>query len=271
MNAAIIPSSTNINFPKKFPDFIKQVFKYHVLDDRLRNIKKKAVITITTLKMIADSGCDLPLNYFSKNNIELIPLKVILDGQEYDDLLDIDAETVFTAMKNGKVAKTSQGSAEKFREVFTKLAEQKQPGLYIAFSSELSGTYQTAYMIREQVLEEYPDFDLTIIDSKAASLGYGLIVHHAVQLLKSGAAKEKIIEEVKFYSQHMEHLFTVDDLEYLRRGGRVSKAGAFVGSLLNIKPLLNVENGKLIPIEKIRGRKKVLNRMLDLMEERVPI
>ena len=208
---------------------------------------------MTKVKLITDSGADLPYSFLQEQNIDLLPLQVELDGEEYDDVISIDSKKIFDAMRNGKTPKTSQASPTKIN---------------IAFSSQLSGTYQTACMIREQVLEEYPDLDLTIIDTKAASLGQGLIVFHAAKLASSGATKEKIIQETEFYCSHMEHLFTVDDLEYLRRGGRVSRASAFVGGLLNIKPLLNVEDGKLIPIEKIRGKKKVLNRILELMEER---
>lgn len=223
---------------------------------------------MTKVKLITDSGADLPYTFLQEQNIDLLPLQVELDGKEYDDVISIDSKKVFDAMRNGKTPKTSQASPTKIKESFVNLAKERRSGIYIAFSSQLSGTYQTACMIREQVLEEYPDLDLTIIDTKAASLGQGLIVFHAAKLASSGSTKEMIIQETEFYCNHMEHLFTVDDLEYLRRGGRVSKASAFVGGLLNIKPLLNVEDGKLIPIEKIRGKKKVLIRILELMEKR---
>ena len=217
---------------------------------------------MSKVQIIADSGCDLPLSFFTEHDVDLIPLKVHLEEKEYEDLVDIEPKVVFDAMRNGKVAKTSQIAPNTFHDVFTRYAEKNTPCIYIAFSSQLSGTYQTAVMIREQVLEEYPDFDLTIIDSKAASLGLGLIVHHASQLAKKGMGKENIIDEINFYCTHMEHLFTVDNLEYLRRGGRVSNVSAFIGGLLNIKPLLHVDNGKLVPIEKTRGRKKVFDGSL---------
>lgn len=153
-------------------------------------------------------------------------------------------------------------------EEWTALAQSGEEGIYIAFSSELSGTHDTAVMIRDQVKEEYPDLNLIIIDSKCASLGYGLLVKEAAQLRAQNESLEVIEEIIYFMAKHMEHLFTVEDLDYMARGGRVSKASAFIGGLLNIKPLLHVEDGKLIPIEKHRGRKKVMRRMLDLMEER---
>jgi len=151
---------------------------------------------------------------------------------------------------------------------FEDLAKNEEQGIYIAFSSELSGTYSTAQMIRNQVLEQYPSLKLVIIDSKCASLGHGLVVEEAVRLRNLGTSFDDIASRISAFAPQMEHLFTVEDLDYLAKGGRVSKASAFLGGLLSIKPILNVEDGKLVPIEKSRGRKKALNRMLDLMQER---
>lgn len=220
------------------------------------------------VKILADSGSDLPLSFFKENDATLFPLKVLLDGKEYDDLVEIEPITIYQAIRDGKMPKTSQVSPQKFKEVFTEMALNKEEGIYIAFSSELSGTCQTAIMIRDEVKEEYPDLRLEIVDSKCASLGLGLVVMDAVKKAKGGASIEELLERIRFMANHMEHLFTVDDLDHLARGGRVSKASAFLGGLLNIKPLLNVEEGKLVPLEKLRGKKKVLRRMLELMEER---
>ena len=221
-----------------------------------------------SVKILADSACDLPLSFLEENNVTLFPLKVHLDNTEYEDLITIDSKKVYQAIREGKVPKTSQASPLAFEETFTKMAENKEDGIYIAFSSELSGTYQTAVMMLEQVKETFPDFNLTIIDTKCASLGVGLIVKKAVELANENAPKEKIVNEIEFLSEHMEHLFTVHDLDYLAKGGRVSKASAFLGGLLNIKPLLNVEDGKLVPIEKHRGKKKLLRRIVELIKER---
>ena len=220
------------------------------------------------IKILADSACDLPLGFYSESNVTLIPLKVHVNGQEYEDVKTIDPKTVYDAIRNGSVPKTSQASPLLFEQIFTNMAENNEVGIYIAFSSQLSGTYSTAVMILDQVKEKYPNFDLTIIDTKCASLGQGLIVMEAARLSSKNVPKEEILKDVIFRSQHMEHLFTVEDLDYLAKGGRVSKASAFLGGLLNIKPVLNVEDGKLVPIEKIRGKKKVLRRLIELMKER---
>lgn len=220
------------------------------------------------VKILADSACDLPKSFYEENNVTLLPLKVHLNGEEYEDVKNIDPKAVYDAIRNGSTPKTSQTSPLLFEEVFTQMAERNEDGIYIAFSSELSGTYSTAVMILDQVKEKYPNFNLTIVDTKCASLGIGLIVQEAAKLAQNNASKEEILKDVLFRSVHMEHLFTVEDLDYLARGGRVSKASAFLGGLLNIKPILNVEDGKLVPIEKIRGKKKVLRRIIEIINER---
>ena len=220
------------------------------------------------MRIFSDSASDLPKDFFIQNEVSLVPLHVLIDDKEYQDIVEIDSLKVYEAIRNGGQPKTSQVSPEHFLERWTELAKSGEEGIYIAFSSELSGTHNTAVMIRDQVIEEYPDLNLVIIDSKCASLGYGLLVKEAVRLRKAGESLVSIEEKIRFRAAHMEHLFTVDDLDYMARGGRVSKTSAFVGGLLNIKPILHVEEGKLVPIEKHRGRKKVIRRFLDLMEER---
>jgi len=220
------------------------------------------------IKIITDSGADLPKNLVEQYNIDVIPLLVYLGEQEYLDGETIQPVEIFNGMREGKVYKTAQVPASVFREKFTEYAERKENCIYIAFSSELSGTCRTAQMVKSEILNDYPDFELEIIDSKCASLGFGMVVLKAAKMAKEGASKSDILHAVQFYSQHMEHIFTVDNLEYLYRGGRVSRASAFIGSLLNIKPVLNVEDGKLIPIDKVRSRKKAISRMVEIMKER---
>ncbi|MEK5040801.1 DegV family protein [Sporosarcina sp. FSL K6-3457] len=220
------------------------------------------------MRIFADSACDLPKSFFEDNDVTLFPLHVLIDDKEYEDILAINPKEVYDAIRNGKQPKTSQVSPESFLEKWQGLAESGEEGIYIAFSSELSGTHDTAVMISKQVQETNPTMNLVIIDSKCASLGYGLLVKEAVRLRDAGEDLQSIEEKIRFMAEHMEHLFTVEDLDYMARGGRVSKASAFIGGLLNIKPLLHVEAGKLVPIEKHRGRKKVLRRMTELMAER---
>lgn len=220
------------------------------------------------VQILADSACDLPTSYIEKHNIKRLSLSVHLDDQDYLDGESIQPIDIYNAMREGKSPKTSQVSPQSFKNVFEQYAKTGQPCIYLAISSPLSGTYQTAKMMQQEVLEEYPDANLHVIDTHCASLGFGLVVLRAAELASTGASVDEIIEMATYHMNHMEHIFTVDDLEYLKRGGRVSKAAAFVGTMLKIKPLLHVEDGQLIPLEKIRGAKKVLKRMIEVMEER---
>ncbi|WP_210610948.1 DegV family protein [Priestia flexa] len=221
-----------------------------------------------SIKILTDSASDLPRSFFEENNVLLLPLRVHLRDTEYLDLETINPAEVYKAIREGAMPKTSQAAPTTLYETFEELAKSGEQCVYIAFSSELSGTYQTAVMVKNELLETYPNFELEIIDTKCASLGQGLVVHYAVQQLATGLSFKELVAKTKQYATSMEHIFTVDDLDFLAQGGRVSKASAFVGGLLNIKPLLHVEDGKLVPIEKLRGRKKVLKRMVDIMEER---
>lgn len=221
------------------------------------------------IKILADSACDLTDKYYNENNIQMVPLTVHLHDKDFKDGIEISPKNVYDAMRDGAHTKTSQVTPQVFKDTFAPYATSTDETLiYLAFSSELSGTYQTAKMIEQEIKEEHPNAPIHVIDTKCASIGYGLVVLRAAQLANEGASVEDIKNISTYHAKHMEHIFTVDDLEYLHRGGRVSKTAAFVGGLLRIKPILHVEDGKLIPLEKIRGRKRVLNRMLDIMEER---
>ncbi|WP_242306801.1 DegV family protein [Bacillus cereus group sp. BfR-BA-01524] len=221
------------------------------------------------VKIITDSAADLPVELLQAYDIDLIPLRVYDEAEtEYLDGVTLESVTLLQKMREGAVYRTSLPSLETFQEKFVSYAKEGNPCIYLAFSSELSGTYQSSVVIKEEVKETYTDLDLEIIDTKCASLGQGLVVLEAAKMAKDGASKEDILNRVAFLMNHMEHIFTVADLQYLVRGGRLSKVAGFIGGLLNIKPILNVEEGKLVPLEKVRGKKKVLGRIVDIMEER---
>lgn len=221
-----------------------------------------------SIKFVTDSASDLPLHFFQEHDVQLIPLRVHLNDEEYLDLETIEPLEIYKHIRNGAHPKTSQAAPAAIYNTFESIVKNGDACIYIAFSSQLSGTYQTSVMMQQEIKEDYPEAQIEIIDTKCASMGQGLVVNYAVQLLKQSLSFKEIVEKIQTYSHHMEQIFTVDDLDFLAKGGRVSKTSAFVGGLLNIKPLLHVEDGKLVPIEKIRGRKKVLKRMVELMEER---
>lgn len=220
------------------------------------------------MRIFTDSSCDLPKSFYAENEVHLFPLRVLINGEEYDDVFGIETSEVYAAITAGQLPKTSQVSPEVFYKQFEALAEAGEEGLYIAFSSELSGTCSTAMMVHRELLEKYPDLKLTIIDTKCASLGQGLVVKEAVAMRNLDLDYATIVAEITKKAETMQHLFTVGDLDHLAKGGRVSKASAFVGGLLNIKPILNVDNGRLVPLEKTRGMKKAIKRMIELMKER---
>ncbi|PTX58877.1 DegV family protein with EDD domain [Melghirimyces profundicolus] len=221
-----------------------------------------------SVKIITDSASDLPRNIVEEYDIDVIPLLVYQGEEEYLDGETLDSSELFRSMREGKVFKTAQPSLGSLVERFTRYAESGESCLYLAFSSELSGTHQTAVMAREQVLENHPNLDLDILDTKCASVGFGMVVIRAAEMAREGQSKGKILEEARRYAANMEHIFTVDDLEHLFRGGRLSRTAALVGGLLNIKPILHVEDGKLVPLEKVRGRKKAIRRIIEVMKER---
>lgn len=222
-----------------------------------------------TIKIITDSAADLPKDLLQTYDIEVIPLRVYDEQEkEFFDGVTLDPIDLLRNMREGKVYKTSLPSLEKIQEVFTTYAKQDITCIYLAFSSELSGTYQSSVLVKEEVKEAYPNSSLEIIDTKCVSIGLGLVVIEAAKMAQDGETKEEILNRIAFLTKHMEHIFTVADLQYLVRGGRLSKVAGFIGGLLNIKPILNVEDGKLIPLEKIRGRKKVFQRIVEIMETR---
>ncbi|WP_058301237.1 DegV family protein [Gorillibacterium timonense] len=221
-----------------------------------------------TIKIFTDSAADLPKELVQRHGIEVVPLMVIDGDKEYEDNVTLDPADMFRGMRQGTAYKTSQISYQTLYSRLSSYAEQGQSCLYLAFSSALSGTYQTGVMVKNDLLEQYPDFELEVLDTKCASFGEGMVVLKTAELAAQGKGMAELVEAAAFYARHMEHIFTVDDLKYLLRGGRVSPIAAFIGGILQIKPILDVEDGKLIPIEKVRGRKKALQRMVEIIRER---
>ena len=221
-----------------------------------------------SIRVLTDSASDLPPALMQEYNIEMIPLYVFEGDKEYLDGVTLKSDKLFDAMRRGQVFKTAQAEPAAFKERFLEFAKNGQNCIYVGFSSELSSTYQSAVIAREEVREQYPDWQIELVDTKCASMGQGLVVYHAARWVKEGLPLSEVVEKTVHCAQHMEHIFTVDDLEYLYRGGRVSRTAAMIGGILNIKPILHVEDGRLVPLEKVRGKNKVLRRMLEIMRER---
>lgn len=222
--------------------------------------------------LIIDSCSDLPLKFVESNNIPAVYLTTTIGNKTYEDNfgLSIAYEEFYNKVRNGELATTSQINVYKYIEAFKPFVQQNKPIIYIAFSSALSGSYNNAITAKNTLVEEFSNADITIIDSKCASLGEGLLVYYAYKMLSEGKSKDEVVTWIENNKLKLNHWFTVSDLNYLKKGGRISGATAVVGTLLDIKPILHVDNeGRLIPVTKVKGRKKSLKMLADMLFERI--
>lgn len=220
--------------------------------------------------IITDSASDIPQSVMKEYGLHVIPTPVTIDEKDYFDGDTIFPEEFYRIQKENKSEiKTYHISQYMFEQHFEPFAKRGDEVLYICFSTGIAGTFQAANLAKDEILERYPDFKITIIDSKCASIGFGLVVYKLLKMQKNGAPKELLIEAAKFYCEHMEHVVTVTTLEYLARGGRLSRSSAAIGSVLDIKPIIIVdEKGALVASEKVRGMKKAVKRCLELVKEK---
>ena len=222
--------------------------------------------------IMTDTTADLPESYIQEHQLAILSLSYTIEGTTYDRENPLDVREFYAKMRAGSMPTTSQVNPEQAKEAFKACLDQGNDVLYIAFSSGLSGTCGSGMVAAEEIREsgEYPDRKLIVIDSLSASLGEGLLVHKAVQLKEAGKSMEEVADWVEKNKLHLCHNFTVDDLFHLHRGGRVSKATAVLGTMINIKPVLHVDDeGHLIAIGKVRGRKKCLAALVDRMADQI--
>ena len=222
--------------------------------------------------IMTDTTADLPESYIQEHQLAILSLSYTIEGTTYDRENPLDVREFYAKMRAGSMPTTSQVNPEQAKEAFKACLDQGNDVLYICFSSGLSGTCSSCMIAAEEIREsgEYPDRKLIVIDSLSASLGEGLLVHKAVQLKEAGKSMEEVADWVEKNKLHLCHNFTVDDLFHLHRGGRVSKATAVLGTMINIKPVLHVDDeGHLIAIGKVRGRKKSLAALVDRMADQI--
>jgi DegV family protein with EDD domain len=217
------------------------------------------------IKIIADSACDLDVEYTEELGVHLMPLSVHFGDETYYDRITIKPNDFYKKLSEcEELPKTSQITPVSFVKEYNKYIDDGYYIICICFSSVLSGTYQSACIAKKMLNTE----KVTIIDSKAASVGFGLIVREAALMALNGKTKEEIIEKIQFMSDRMEHIFAVGSLEMLKKGGRISTTQAVMGKLLNVKPILQIENGYIIQYDKVRGEKGIIKRMIETMKER---
>lgn len=217
--------------------------------------------------IFTDSTCDLEPEYADTLGVSVISLEFTYEGKSYCDGTGMSYKDFYDLLREKKNVTTSQINAGTFVEKFEPYLKEGRDILYIAFSSGLSGTFASAQIAREELLKNYPERKVFIVDSLCASMGEGLLVYHAVQKKREGLSIDELTTWLEAHKLNVCHWFTVDDLFHLKRGGRVSAASAVLGTMLGVKPVMHVDNaGKLILMEKARGRKAALNSLIEHMK-----
>ena len=220
--------------------------------------------------IMADNMGDLPDDYCEKHQLRRLYLSYLMDGVTYNGENQMDEKEFYAKLRGGSLPTSSQPNPQQAKEFFESCIGVTDKILFIAVSSGISGTYGSIHQGAQEVMEEHPEMKIVVVDSLCASLGEGLLIHKAIMMKESGASFEEVVDWVEKYKLNVVHNFTVDDLFHLHRGGRVSKATAILGTMINIKPMLHVDNdGHLINIGKARGRKKSVLGLADAMQQQI--
>ena len=219
--------------------------------------------------IITDSASDVPESIIKEYELYVMPTPVTIEGKDYFDGETIFPDEFYKIQASGRDIKTYHINQYMFHEHFLPFAQRGDEVLYLCFSTGIAGTFNAAKLAYEEVLEEYPDFKITIIDTKCASVGDGLVAERLLRMQRNGASGELLIEAAEFFCRHMEHAVTVMELDYLFKGGRLSRTSFLAGTVLDIKPIIIVdEKGSLKAVEKVRGWKKAQKRILDMVGEK---
>lgn len=225
---------------------------------------------MATYRIVTDSCCDLREETLQEWNVPAIQLDVLVDGENNRKNNEIDPKEFFAKLRNGKTARTSAANIAGFKDFFAPLLEQGEDILYLAFSSGLSTTYQSSVIAAEELKEEYPDRRVVTFDTLCASVGQGMFLYMALQKQKTGATIEEVCAYLEELRPRLAHWFTVDDLMFLKRGGRISGTVALVGTMLGIKPILHMDDeGHLVNVSKVRGRAAAIEALADKYGETV--
>lgn len=218
--------------------------------------------------IFSDSTADLPEEYIKEHEIVNIPLYYNMDGVLYGGDTDLSVKDFYDRMRGGEMPTTTASNPAYISSKYKEYIAKGYDILHISFSSALSGSCNNAFVTAREVSDSNPEAKIVVIDSLSASLGEGLMVYKAVELKEKGKTIDEVVKFLEDNKLHFCHQFTVEDLNHLYRGGRVSKATAVLGTMINIKPILHVDDeGRLVPIGKVRGRKKSLVTLVDNMEK----
>ncbi|QRN85170.1 DegV family protein [Clostridia bacterium] len=217
------------------------------------------------VRIITETTCDVSLEILNEWNVETLPMFVTLDGAEYRDQYDISPVDFFDMLeKTEGLPTTTQITPNRYEAIMKDVKDKKEEALFLVFSSGLSGSYQSCLVAQQMV-----DYEgIRVVDTKAACGGQGLIVYEIQKRAAQGLSLAELTEAAEWMSTHIEHLVMVENLEMLRRGGRISGVAAFMGGVMNIKPLIHMVDGKLLPFAKVKGQRKALKHLILEMEKR---
>ena len=216
------------------------------------------------MKIITDSTADLPPALVGKYDIEIVPLKIHLGEETYRDYFDINLDEFYNLLRSTDLfPTTTQPSPQDFVETYRKQSLEDDCLISIHISSKLSGTYQSATVAAQQL----PEVKIHLIDSQQASLGLGMIIIAAAKAIEEKKGVDEVLNLISCVTSQIKTYFSVDSLEYLHRGGRIGRAQSFLGTVLKIKPLLAIQDGEIIPVEKLRGRQRLIRRMAQLVQD----
>ncbi|MGM0419558.1 MAG: DegV family protein [Bacillota bacterium] len=215
------------------------------------------------IKIITDSCSDLPKEVLDKYDISMLSTPVQIEGANYLDRETLSTSDFYQHLEDGALPTTSQINPVRFEEAFKQELERDKQVLAICFSSELSGIFQSALLAKRNIDSQ----DIRVVDSRSASVGFGLTVVRAAQAASEDRNMEEVIDITVNSAAYMEHIFAVGNLDMLKKGGRISGGKALIANVLNIKPILHFEDGKIVPLDKVRGEKRMLKYLVDIMED----
>lgn len=219
-------------------------------------------------QIIADSTCDLDPTLLGKMKLPILPLCITLNDQTYLDGVEISVDTLYEQMRLGVFPKTSQIPYDSISTVFERCARAGQDFIYIAFSSEMSGCCSLASTIASDLSQAFPDVRMAVVDSRGGSSATGLIVLQALRLAAQDLPFDDLLIQIDFMASHVEHVFSVSDLEWMAKGGRISKPLGYVGSKLHLRPWLDVEQGRMVVKGIVRGERKAIAQVVEEVVKR---
>lgn len=223
-----------------------------------------------TVKIITDSGCDLSPQMVEEAGLKILPFSIIFGDEVYKEYYELTPRKFYEKWnETGVIPKTSQVTPVVFEEAFKEALDEYETVIYAGLSETLSSTANSAKLAKQMVEEENPNADIVIIDSKTASFAYGIIMYKAGLMAKDGKTKDEIVAFINDMVEKMNVYFVINNLEYLKAGGRISSTKLMLGTFMDIKPLMKLEEGKLLQFEKIRGSKNVIRSLVENVKKEI--